>query len=86
MSILLREELVRRPTSFNLIVYIYISSLPFKKLQWSMGTLNIELTPNKELASCLLSVASGNDERTELLFPPTTGEEASVLFLLFEIM
>lgn len=85
MSILLREELVRRPTSFNLIVYIYISSLPFKKLQWSMGTLNIELTPNKELASCLFSVANGN-ERTELLFPPTTGEEASVLFLLFEIM
>jgi hypothetical protein len=50
-----------------------------------MGTLNIELTPNKELASCLLSVARGN-ERMELLFPPTTGEEASVLFLLFEIM
>ena len=52
-----------------------------------MGTLNIELMPNNELASYLFSVAKGN-ERTEaeLLFPPTTGEDASVLFLLFEIM
>jgi hypothetical protein len=86
MSILLREELVRRPISFNLIVYIYLS-LPFKKLQLSMGTLNIELTPNNELASYLFSVAKGNERaEAELLFPPTTGEDASVLFLLFEIM
>ncbi len=84
MSILLREELVRRPTSFNLIVYIYISSLPFKKLQLSMGTLNIELKPNKEPASCLFSVARGKE--AEFLVPPTTGEDASVLFLLLEIM
>jgi hypothetical protein len=52
-----------------------------------MGTLNIELTPNNELASYLFSVAKGNERaEAELLFPPTTGEDASVLFLLFEIM
>lgn len=82
MSILLREELIRRPTSFNLIVYIYLS-LPFKKLQLSMGTLNIELTPNNELASCLFSVATGNERmEEELLFPPTMGVKPSELFML----
>ena len=83
MSILLREELVRRPTSFNLIVYIYISSLPFKKLQLSMGTLNIELKPNNEPASCLFSVATGNERmEEELLFPPTMVVKPSELFML----
>ena len=29
-----------------------IFSLPFKKLQWSMGTLNMLLTPNTYVLSC----------------------------------
>ena len=52
-----------------------------------MGTLNIELTPNSELASYLFSVAMGNDKRVAVvLLPPTTGEDDSILFLLFEII
>lgn len=61
MSILLREEQIRRPTSFNLlVVYTYIHlSLPFKKLHLSMGTLNIELTPKRDVASNLFSAVIG---------------------------
>lgn len=65
-------------------IYIHLL-LPFKKLQLSMGTLNIELTPKSEVASCLFSIlAIGNWMRPlVVLFPPTTGEDDSVLFLLF---
>jgi hypothetical protein len=61
--------------------------LPLKKLQLSIGTLNIELTPNTvDVESCLLSPGYMLVFAAVLALPPTMGEEPSDAFLLREIM